>query len=348
MALLVSDDIGLIKTVSSELSVEAIISHESGVGLAVTGMCWLNASCSSVSVSRANGVIDFFELKDCVWTKSKTIDTDSVITSMSLVNEETLVVVTEGSILRYSSMEYHQLSCDTLPEGPYTVSNVVNDERAILASGGDPPILIDLKSLAVVWKGRNAADTPLGLKSRFTCETFVAFTPTLFVSGSAEGKLRLYDTDRQRKPILELALHDAYRLSGNYTGATGQCRPIKVLTLSEDRSTLLVGDTFGSVMGINVDKVINSPVKSEEKPGTKAHFDWARRLLPLRFSVSGIMGSVRCIQIEGDLVYIATAGRYLYAYNPKNKRVLKQSFGQKLTYCLPSKENSPNKRPRTS
>lgn len=346
MGLLVSDDIGLIKTLNSDMSNEEIISNESGVGLAISRMCWLDSNFSRVAVSRTSGVIDIFELKEGEWSKIQSVDTDSVITSMSCF-DSSLVVLSESSVLVLSSENYERISGDLLPDGPYTTSLALDKTKAIFSEGGLPPVIIDLNTRTILWKGKNAGDTPLGLTSKFTTESFVALSPTVFISGSAEGKLRFFDIDRQRKPIIELAVQEAYRLSGNYTGSTGQARPIRVLTIAEDRKTLFIGDTFGSVVGLNIEKLLDSSLKSEVKLGTRSHAEWARKILPLRFSVSGIMGSVRCIQVTLNSLFIATAGRHLYCYDLKTKRVSKQSFNQKLTYCLVSNDEN-HKRLRLS
>lgn len=334
MGLLVSDDIGLIKTTTLNMSDGEIISNESGVGLAVKRMCWLSCQADRLAVSRANGVIDFFELNEEKWTKVKSFETEAEINLMSW-SDNTLLVITDTSILRFSSEDYERKSCDTLPGGPYTLSILLDDDHALVSKGSSPPVVFNLTTLRIIWSGKNAPDTPLALSSIFTTESAVALSPTVFVCGSLEGKLRLYHIDKQRKPLLELVVQEAYQLSGNYTGTTGPSRPIKVLTLSEDRSTLFAGDTFGSVIGLNIKKLVDQSFKIEAKVGTRAHADMARKTMPLMCSVNGVTGSVRCIQVHESTLFIATAGRYLYAYDVKTKRVAKKSFNQKLTYCLP-------------
>jgi hypothetical protein len=111
------------------------------------------------------------------------------------------------------------------------------------------------------------------------------------------------------------------------------------LELTKDGKTLLVGDTHGSVIGLDISKLIHgipSPSK-DARIGTKAHLEFCRKLVPLRLSFSGIMGAIRSIAVTDDTVYVATAGRYAYAFDlvSKGKKFHKIFMKQKLTCCLP-------------
>jgi hypothetical protein len=161
------------------------------------------------------------------------------------------------------------------------------------------------------------------------------------VAGDLSGKLRFYDISMQRKPVLEMPVFEIFTLTNNYTGTSGmgQTRPIQKLTLSPDRSTLFVGDTFGSVVGLNVTKIVseNRLPSPEAKIGTLRHKEACKKLIPMVCGFKGVMGSVRDIAVTDEYVYVVSAGRYAYAFERKSKgkKSDKMFLKQKLTACLP-------------
>ena len=360
MRLLVSDDIGLVKEVNLSTKSIKYVSNASGADLAVENMCWLDTNCSKVAVSRASGAIDIFELSGASfdWIQLATYDFDEPAMRM-IVSGNTLLVVGESTV---STLQFNKITAKpkirSLPGGPYTAVDFVRSgpvsesnpvsfrpvselpTRIIAAAGEACPVVIDIEKLEVVWSGKNASDTPIGLSSKFSTTCIQSLSERIFTAGDLSGKLRFYDIVTQRKPVLELPVFEVFTVTNNYTGTSGmgQTRPIKELALSPDGTVLYMGDTYGSVLGLELKKAMatNAIPVSEAKIATARHTDFCRKLMPMSCGFKGVMGSVRAIAVTASTVYVVSAGRFAYSFDIKTrgKKMEKVFLKQKLTACL--------------
>ena len=347
-----ADDIGLVKEVDCKSSESRYVWNETGADMSTTRLCWVNASSSLLAVSRTSGAIDIFECSPDSnrWCRKSSVDVEGDILDMTahdgvvlvLTDEALFSIEVEGSTVRIESTR-------TLPQGPYSVARfshhsstlpTANLPTRILTARDDAcPVVIGIENMDIVWVGKNAPNTTLGLTAVFRTSCLLALTETVFAAGDETGKLRLYDTSAQRKPIVEFPIFDAFTLTNNYTGTSGmgQVRPIKAMAFSADR--LFVGDTFGTVLALDMKSALaKSPLVSPEaKIGTAAHKDFCRKLIPMGFALKNIMGSVRDIALTKEYAFVVSAGRFAYEFDlaSKGKKCSKMFLKQKLTCCLP-------------
>ena len=183
--------------------------------------------------------------------------------------------------------------------------------RLVAARGDSPPVVIDLLTNKLVWSGKNANDTSIGLCSKFSTVSLLSLSDRIFAAGDVGGKLRFYDIVTQRKPVYEFPVYEVFTLTNNYTGTSGMgCkRPISQLATSFDGSTLFLGDTYGTVIGLDIRKLMasNSLIVPDAKLATKTHTDFCRKLLPMISGLKGIMGSVRGIHATESNILVVSA-----------------------------------------
>ena len=347
--LIVSDDIGLVKVVNLQSKSTNYVSNASGPDMNVVSMCSPGNIPTRIAVARNSGVVDVYEstTESAGWKQVRSYELDESPIRMLPVDGSLLV----GSETSFKSLalDYDKKQECSLPSGPYsfldlmpTAEGIAANPKFMLAAHGNAcPVIIDLGKMSIVWTGRNASDTPIGLSSTFTTNCLLGLTDKIFVAGDLSGKLRFYDISMQRKPVLEMPVFEIFTLTNNYTGTSGmgQTRPIQKLTLSPDKSTLFFGDTFGSVVGLNVSKIVseNGLPSPEAKIGTLRHKEACKKLIPMVCGFKGVMGSVRDIAVTDEYVYVVSAGRYAYAFERKSKgkKFDKMFLNQKLTACLP-------------
>ena len=354
MRALVSDDIGLLKDVEFASNETRLVWNESNANHIVS-LAVAVQSPFIVIASRVDGTLESLELSctEKAWVSKNRLDLDEPALEIAVVAHGLVHVLTESSLysvhLDVNNMRIEKTY--TLPGGPYSVVRFLKSSdskripRVLAAADQHPPVVIDLVNGQIIWQGKNAVNTPLGLTSIFETESLISLSDNVFATSDTTGKLRFYDISQQKKPILEFPVYQAFNVTNNYTGTSGmgQTRPIKKLEITIDGSTLLTGDTHGSVLGLDISKIkkdngIKIPVPSEDaKIGTKAHLEFCRKLFPMRFSLPGIMGAIRSIAVTETTVYVATAGRYAYAFDikSKGKKFHKVFMKQKLTCCLP-------------
>lgn len=334
MRILVGDDIGLVKQVDLDDQSTAYMCKTSGAGLAVLRMEWLNPQATKVVICRENGAIEIHELSDSIeWKCVKTIDLDDAVVVLKVIDAE-MVALTEETIIRVSLVDYSVVQ-QQLPDGPYSCFAFGNSS-IIAARGSDPPVKISLVTNEKIWSGKHASDTSLALHAKFETRSLVCLSENVFVGGDASGKLRFYDSAGQRKPVYELPVYQMFTLTNNYTGTSGMgiTRPISHLAVVAN--TLFLGDTYGSVIGIDLRKALAGPKLpiAEGKLGSKSHIDFCRKLFPLACSLKGIMGSVRDLKLSDTHAFVVSAGRFAYAFDLKSKKSTKVFLKQKLTCCL--------------
>ena len=348
----IADDIGLVKDLSFETGNSEFVSNQTGSGLEVVSLCLVNKDPCEVAMSRVDGSLEITALTEEThsWKNAASIDLEEPVAQMTshgsslicLTESCVYIVDREGDSLRITNKH-------ALPKGPYGVVrfNKARESNAaptqvIAASDHASPVVIDIASGNIAWTGKNAPDTTIGLRSIFRTECICPLATDMFVSADSTGKLRFFNTAFQRKPLLEFPVFQAFNVTNNYTGTSGmgQTRPIKHLEVSVDGKTLFLGDTYGSLIALDVSKIVETQkvaLPEEAKIGTKKHLEFCRKLMPMKFSLPGVMGSVRRIAVTEEHVYVVTAGRYAYVFElkSKGKKFNKVFMKQKLTCCLP-------------
>jgi hypothetical protein len=342
MRLIAADDIGLVKEVDLSSKSSRYISSVSGGDLAVECLCWIDDSSSLLAVARLNGSVDLFRRDSREWTLKRTYELDSTPLRMIMLNS-TLLLLSDSHLYSIATLGDQQdsLSKD-LPGGPYDVVDFLlhkdgNVSGIIASKGTECPNVISMDPLKITWTGKNASDTPIGLASKFQICALASLSKSIFLATDTTGRLRVYDISVQKKPILELPVFEAFTLTNNYTGTSGmgQTRPIQELAISRDRCVLFMGDTFGTVIGVDVSEIREKVPSSDAKLGTSRHIDFCKRLLRMKCAFKGVMGSVRKIAVTDTTLFVVSAGRYAYGFDLKTKKCEKFFLKQKLTYCIP-------------
>jgi hypothetical protein len=285
------------------------------------------------------------------WSEISLLEVDDVAVDLRIVQDD-LIAVTESEVhfLSFDDSKLKLNNSVAIPDGPISNARLLNvggvDSSALvlLSKADQPPQVFDYKLNKIIWSGKNGPDTPLGLKATFDIQAMAWLSPTVFAAGDTTGKLRFYDISQQRKPMIEMPVFELFNVTNHYTGTSGmgQTRPLKRLELSKDGLTLFVGDTYGCVLALDLSKprdnngLVKLP-QSDTKIGTAAHRDFCRKLIPMQYCLSGIMGSVRDIAVTDSKIFVVSAGRYAYCFDikSKGKKFDKMFMKQKLTYCLP-------------
>lgn len=345
------DDIGLIKDVNFTTGNQFFVSNESGSHTAVTFAHVVQLNPLRLVTSRLDGSIELFELNSATatWRRLSSYDLESE--ALSITSEDSILTVLTDSrvhIVTWTDGILTSMDCHPLRGGPYEKATLMKSQAgetntvAVCTRSDQPPVLIDYIEDKIIWTAKNAADTPIGLRAVFHTQALLSLSASTFVCADATGKVRFYDVRIQRKPILELPTYEAFNVSNQYTGTSGmgEKRAIKLLTSSPDGNLLFVGDTFGSLLALDLSKLGGKNIKlpiCEAKIGTSKHSEFCRKLLPMKFSLPGIMGSIRHVAVTESTAYVVTAGRYAYAFNlaSKGKKFHKLFMKQKLTFCLP-------------
>jgi hypothetical protein len=350
----VADDTGLVKDLSFSSADIQFVSNQTGSGLEVVSLSLVNQEAREIVMSRLDGSLELVKFNDTTrsWETVTSLDIDEPSVQID-AQGSSLYLLTESRV--YLVMrEKDSLKIvkeHSLPGGPYSVVRFFTPHekedhptRVIAATEAACPVVIDINSGKITWTGKNAPDTSLGLISVFRTECVCPISETSFVSSDNTGKLRFYKTEGQRKPVIEFPVFHAFNVSNNYTGTSGmgQTRPIKHLELTTDGKTLVMGDTYGSLIALDISKLLGTEARKiniteDIKIGTKKHMEFCRKLLPMRFSLPGVMGSVRSIAVTESNIYVVSAGRYAYAFDikSKGKKFEKTFMKQKLTCCLP-------------
>jgi WD40 repeat protein len=343
-----------VKDVDFAIKSVSMIQGQSGADKSVALMAWLNDAETLLAVATTAAVVEVlnFDSENLKWSLVQEIEvTDSVLALFTTLEELFILSESEIIIVGLADMKF-SISKVSLESGPYHVGNFMKSETLqdgcshpnrpsyiVAAFESRPPVIISLENGKIEWSGKNANDTPLGLNSKFHTTALVSISDKIFAAGDQSGKLRLYDIKTQRKPVLEMPIYETFQLTNNYTGTSGMgiTRPITTLSLSRDSSFLFIGDTFGTLISVDIRKAVGSKslVVPSAKIGFKAHTDYCRKLLVLSRNFKGMMGSVRSVAVTDSILYAVTAGRYAYAYDLKNPKKMEKIFlSQKLTACL--------------
>lgn len=238
--------------------------------------------------------------------------------------------------------------------GPVADAHIDPLRSDSLAFGGGENDLkvFDLRKGEVVWKAKALPENSLCLKMPIKLATVrwvteMAPKRTLLACGTSDGKIRVYDTSMQRRPLFELVVaYGAAAGTGTYTGAAEEVpRPVVCSAVGPVRDGewgLFVGNTLGVLREFNLEKLPDCP-SAEVKAGRKSHLKWASKQLPFRQAFKGIMGSVRAVEVHksGDVVVAVGLGRFAHVFDLRKRRqklLSKVYLKQKLCSVLVSAE----------
>lgn len=225
--------------------------------------------------------------------------------------------------------------------------------------GGDNDVKIfDLEKGEVTWRAKNVRENYLCLAAPVRVNTLswateMAPSRSLLVSGSSDGKVRLYDASTQRRPLFELSVgFGTGQGSGGHTGTGDElARPLNCSTVaravtrnSGSAWSLFLGDTVGTMREYDL-RNLPTCKAAEIPPGRKKHSAWAHKQMPFRRGYRGIMGSIRALDVHasGEAVVAVGLGRFAYIFETKNRAkaslIGKVYLKQKLCCVLFSNED---------
>lgn len=226
------------------------------------------------------------------------------------------------------------------------------DPQRLIFGGGDNAVkLWDLASSKVTWTAKNLREDTLCLRVPLNISTLRWITPaaparSMFLCGTTCGKLRLYDTKAQRRPLFELKVgYKTGQGTGGYTGVEDDLqRPVKcsllVNTRGNSKWSFFVGNNLGVLREYDLRK-LETCTAAPIAPGRTKHLDFARRQMDFVRGYKGIMGSIRSIDAHasGDAIAAVGLGRYAYIFDPRKKKMTNKVYlKQKLCSVLFSSE----------
>jgi len=223
-----------------------------------------------------------------------------------------------------------------------------------LFGGGENDLKVwDVEKGAVVWKAKNMKENSLCLRIALRVNTLqwasqLAPSRSLVMCGTTDGKVRLYDVNAQRRPLLELRVgHMTGAGSGGHSGVADDTpRPVACSAIAKVRGDawgLFIGDTMGTLREYdlrNMATVQSAPVP----PGRKSHDKWAHKQLPLKRGYKGIMGSIRAIDVHpnGEHLVAVGLGRFAHCYGTRRGKLTSKVYlKQKLCSVLWSADAPP-------
>lgn len=226
--------------------------------------------------------------------------------------------------------------------------------------------VFDLEKGEVSWRAKNVRENSLCLRmpvrvNSLSWATEMAPSRSLLLSGSSDGKIRLYDVAAQRRSLFELTVgFREGQASAGYTG-TGDdlARPVNCSAVARglikdvgfggsripggSAWSLFVGDNIGTLRQYDLRK-LEACKAAEIPPGRKSHSIWASKQMNFRRSYRGIMGSIRAVDVHasGEAMVAVGLGRFAYVFDmSKSKKscmVSKVYLKQKLCSVLLSSE----------
>jgi len=271
------------------------------------------------------------------------------VASTSNASQATVDSSTEGPWLKQFELQ-----------GPVAAACVdpTRMERLAFGGGENDVKLFDLERSEVTWRAKNVRENFLCLRvpvavNTLTWATEMAPSRSLLLCGSSDGKVRLYDTSMQRRPLFELKIgHGTGIGSAGHTGAADDLvRPVNYATVarvftrnSGSAWSFFVADTVGTLREYDL-RHLPTCKAAEIPPGGKKHLALAAKTMPFRRGYRGVMGSIRSVGIHasGEAVVAVGLGRFAYVFETKKRSraslVNKVYLKQKLTSVLFSSED---------
>lgn len=222
--------------------------------------------------------------------------------------------------------------------------------RLVFGGGENDLKIFDLAKEEVCWRAKNLGENSLCLRvpvrvSALQWATRLAPSRSLILCGTMDGKVRLYDAGMQRRPLFEMLIgYTTGQGSGGYTGvADDKPRPVNSSAIAQVRGdawSLFVGNTTGALREYDLRRLPTAKT-AEISPGRKSHLLWAAKQIPFKRGYSGIMGSIRGVDVHcsGNALVAVGLGRFAYVFETKNKRMISKVYlKQKLCSVLFSSE----------
>lgn len=224
--------------------------------------------------------------------------------------------------------------------------------RGRLAFGGgeNDAKLWDLAKGEVVWRAKNVREDHLCLRvpvkvASVQWATGCAPSRGLLITGSKDGKIRLYDVKAQRRPLFELQI--GFQVGGGSGGYTGTAddmpRPMMCSAVTQVRGkdwSFFCGNTMGVLREYDL-RNLPSCNAAEIPPGRKSHSKWAARQMPFKRGYKGITGSIRAMDVHatGETLVAVGLGRFAYVFETRKRRMVSKVYlKQKLCAVLMSSE----------
>jgi hypothetical protein len=231
-------------------------------------------------------------------------------------------------------------------------------DRLAFGGGENDVKVFDLEKGEVSWRAKNVRENNLCLRVPVLVNTLAWATElepsrSLLLSGSSDGKIRLYDVGMQRRPLFELKIgHGTGQGSAGHTGTADElARPVNCSAVARAgiRSggsawSFFVGDTVGTLREYDL-RNLSTCKSAEISPGGKKHLSWAVKQMPFRRGYRGIMGSIRALDVHasGEAVVAVGLGRFAYIFETRKRSrasmVGKVYLKQKLCSVLLSSED---------
>jgi hypothetical protein len=225
--------------------------------------------------------------------------------------------------------------------------------RLAFGGGSNDVKLWDLQRNQVIWRAKNVREDYLSLAQkvavhRLDWATRLAPARSLLISGSTDGKLRVYDCNAQRKPLFELVIGHKFSGSQGSCGYTGVAddtpRPVTCAAVAQVRGggwSLFVGNTLGVLREYDL-RNLPTCTAAAVPPGKKSHLKLADKSMPFKRGYSGIMGSIRAVDVHrsGDVLAAVGLGRFAYVFDVRKRVMISKVFlKQKLCSVLFSAED---------
>lgn len=346
MKILVGDETGLCKVIHFD---KKQVAHKFGVqarGRAVHAIHWSGREDveSEVTVVYKNGLVEVYEAQTYTKLENRGCEAFAEANGRVIFSEvrgERLLLVSSSGCGRLFPKWTDQASSSSSFQLPPPVSavSVHPTNASILAFGGEENDLkcFDVSKDKIVWKAKNLPNDHLDLRIpvRISIVQFVRIEERLLLFvGTKDGKIRVYDTAVQRRPLLSIPVCYRVTRSCAYTASSDKNTQALLCSFVKGDSIFL-GDNVGNVCTYSLAKLKDLKA-SGLKAGRKAQLDHAREQLPYVAGFKGIMGSVRDIACHAteNVVAVAGLGRFAYLYNAVNRKMLAKVYLKQKLNCV--------------
>ncbi|CAE7223385.1 WDR74 [Symbiodinium sp. CCMP2456] len=362
MKFLTGDDTGLLKLIRVEgKKIERV--GERRRGEAIHRICWVGPADNpeaAVAIAYASGALELRSLSGqplssaasaegvkCLQVSSAGVLAISADGAASIVSEWGKAF-NESGFAGGADAEVERLQL----QGPIAHASVDPARPSRFAFGGleNDVKIFDLERKEVTWTARNVREDSLCLRvpvkvSTLGWATTMCTSRSLITCGTADGKIRVYDANTQRRPLFELRV--GYKVgvgAGGWTGVEDDTkRPLlccRVAAVRGDGWGLFVGDTLGVLREYDLRNLPKTQTAAIP-PGRKAHLNLAMKELPFKRGYRGIMGAIRDVDVHcgGKALAAVGLGRFAYVFPTVGREMIcKVYLKQKLNCVLMSRE----------
>jgi len=356
MKFITGDDTGLLKLVHVDKKRVEKLGKRFNRGDAAERLCWSGPSDNKeaqFTVAHSSGAIEARDPQDGRVLRSASFVPG--VRRLDMLDGRLLAVAADGSgiVQNWSEIEDPGTAIQFALPAPIADAQVdpCNSARLVIGGEENDVKIWDLERSEVSWRGKNVCENHLCVRVpvRITCvnwATAAAPGRSLILTGSKDGRIRVYDSSAQRKPLFEHIMGSAAdHATGAYTGTVDDIpRPVMSTSLSfrGDGYGFFVGNTMGVLREYDLRK-LPTCTKVLAKPGRKAHAAAAKKQIPFRRGYRGITGSIRDVQVHpgGEVLVAVGLGRFAYIFSTKKRDMLSKVYlKQKLKCVLFSEEKA--------